>query len=197
MTPEQKREDIRLQIDGQVFTPSATQLVEDAFAARAVESTSGGASNRRSDLEDTADQDLDGFNAAITPTPLDGSGYVEAKMTTYIDIVDPWAGAPQDIYALVCVLEVLSETGDEGAEARAHMYGPKDGPAGAVLSFARDAGNPKIWRSQSQEGRYWSDPDENASMRLLWANGSIPVDSTKELQGYGDRDYAVVRYGGS
>lgn len=195
-TPEEKRARITDDINVQIFQAGGTQLVEDALAARAVESTSGGASNRRSDLEDTPDPDLDSFDPAIVPTPLDGSGTTEAKQTTFIDIVDPWAGAPADIYALVVWLEVLSDTGDEGAEARAHMFGPKDGPAGAVLPFTRDAGNPKLWRAQSQEGRYWSDPAETASMRLLWANGSVPVDSTKILQGYGDRDYSVVRYGG-
>lgn len=194
-TPEEKRGQIRADIDNQVFAPSGTQLVEDAFAARAVESTSAGASERRSDLEDTADGALDSFNPAIVPTPLDGSGFVEAKQTAFIDVVDPWVSEPDNVYALVVLLEVLTDTGDEGASARAHMFGPRDGPAGAVMTFTRDAGNPKVWRSQSQLGRYWADPNLTASMRLLWDNGSLPVDSTKELQGYGDRDYSVVRAG--
>ena len=194
-TPEEKRADITNRINAQVFRADGTQLVEDPLAARAVESTSGGASNRRSDLEDTADNALDGFDPTITPTPLDGAGAVEAKQTAFIDIVDPWAGAPQDVYALVVWLEVLTDTGDEGASARAHMFGPKDGPAGAVLPFTRDAGNPKLWRVESQDGRKWDSPETTASMRLLWDNGSLPVDSTKILQGYGDRDYSVVRAG--
>lgn len=183
------------EIDAQVPDGSARRLVEDPLFEGEIQSYSGGASERKSDLEDTADVDVDEFNTAVTPTPLSGAGFVQAKMTTFIDIVDPWAGAPSDIYALRCALQILTE-GEyaDGASARAHMFN-EAGIDQGVISFTQDAEDPSIWWAQSQEGRYWGDPDTSASMRLLWDSGSLPVAETKLLNGFGDRQYAVVRAG--
>lgn len=193
-TPQEKRDAFTSQINAQIFAASGTQLVEDPLAARAVEATSGGASAKRSELEDTADQDLDTFDSTVIPTPLDGGTVIEAKQTTFVDVLDPHAGTPNAIYGLVVWLEVLTETGAEGAEARAHMFGPKDGPGGAVYPFAQDPGNPRLWKAQHGQAFLWENPEQTASMRLYWASGSVAVDNTKTLR-YGDRDYSVVRYG--
>lgn len=200
-TPEQKRAALEQEIDQQIFQMDAQQLVEDPVARSAVTATSGGAANRRADLEDTDDAGLDAFDPAIVPSPLDGHGVVQGRMTFYIDVVDPWAGDLDAIYAGICALEVLnSATGDEGQSARAQMLGPNDG-AGAVTPFTRDADNPMLWWAQTEQGRYWDDPETPASMRLLWDDGSRPVDKTANVRGYGEgqgkdrRYYATVRYG--
>lgn len=194
-TVAQTRDQLQREIDAQVPDGGARQLVEDALFEGQIQSYSGGASELKSDLEDTPDAELDAFNTTIHPTPLDGTGYIQAKMTTFVDIVDPWAGAPNDIYALRCGINIITE-GEEasGASARAHMFN-EQGVDQGVLPFVQDATNPAVWWCQSQEGRYWSDPAAKASMRLLWDSGSLPVAETKVLNGYGDRQYAIVRAG--
>lgn len=189
------KQQMAAQIDSQVPDGGARQLVEDALFEGQIQSYSGGASERKSELEDTPAAELDSFDVTVVPTPLDGAGYVQAKMTTFIDIVDPWAGAPNDIYALRCVLKIITD-GQEasGASARAHMF-DEQGVDQGVMSFTQDPANSAIWETQSQVGRYWSDPEQGASMRLLWDSGSIAVAETKQLDGYGDRQYAIVRAG--
>ena len=195
-SPEQKRARLYADIDNQVTQDPSRRLVEDPTMWRSIESTSGAASAKASDLEDTSDANLDAFDATIDPTPADGAGYIEARMTTTIGIGStPWPDDQSpDVLALIVILEIIMG-GDTaaGASARAHMFGPKDGPSGAVMPFTQDAQNPAIWKSESQVGRYWQDPAQTASMRLLWNNGSLPVAETKILQGQGDSQSAVVR----
>lgn len=189
------RRQLAAEIDAQVPNDSVRRLVEDPLFEREVAVYSGGASERKSELEDTPDAGLAEFNPTVTPTPPKGTGYAEAKMTTFIDIVDPWAGAPTDVYALVCVVKITTpgEEGD-GEALRAHMFN-EAGVDQGVLPFTQDPDDLAVWRVQSQDGRLWADPEAKASMRLLWDSGSLPVAETKVLNGFGDRRYAVVRAG--
>lgn len=193
-SPAQKRAKMNGIIDAQVANGTARDLVEDATLERDIEMTSGGASERKSDLEDESDANLDAFDTTITPTPIDGAGFIEAKVVTTIARVTPWVGAPDDDLALKVVIKII-RGGDAvaGASARAHMFGPKDGPAGAVMTFTQDATDPNIWESQSQQGRYWQDENQEASMRLLWNSGSLPVAETRVIVGLGDRQSMIVR----
>lgn len=189
------RQQLSSEIDAQVPNDSVRRLVEDPLFERQVEAYSGGASERKSELEDTPDANLDSFESTVIPTPANGTGFVEAKMTTFIDIVDPWAGAPQNIYALVCVVKITTPGEESDGEAlRAHMFN-EAGVDQGVLPFTQDPDDLAVWRTQSQEGRYWSDPAAKASMRLLWDSGALAVAETKLLNGFGDRQYAVVRAG--
>ena len=195
-SPEQQRAEMLSEIDAQVVQDPSRRIIEDPTLWRSTERTSGAASAKASDLEDTPDANLDAFDTKIDPTPVDGAGFIEARMTATIGIGStPWPNDQSpDILALIVVLEIIMD-GDvaAGASARAHMFGPNDGPSGAVMTFSQDAANPAIWTSETQVGRYWQDPAETASMRLLWNNGSLPVAETKILQGQGDSQSAVVR----
>lgn len=191
------REQKAREIDAQVPDGGARQLVEDPLFEGLIQSNSGGASERKSELEDTPDAEVAAFNTAIVPTPFDGAGYVQAKMTVFIDIVDPWAGAPDAIYALRVALKVITPGSEaDGESARAHMFNG-DGVDQGVLPFTQDPEDPAVWQCQSQDGRFWTDPEDVAKMRLYWDSGSLPVTDTMTIEGYGDanRKYAIVRAG--
>jgi hypothetical protein len=191
------REQKAREIDAQVPDGGARQLVEDPLFEGLIQSNSGGASERKSELEDTPDAEVAAFNTAIVPTPFDGAGYVQAKMTTFIDIVDPWAGAPDAIYALRVALRIITPGSEaDGESARAHMFNG-DGVDQGVLPFTQDPDDPAVWQCQSQDGRFWTDPEDVAKMRLYWDSGSLPVTDTMTIEGYGDasRKYAIVRAG--
>ena len=186
-----QRADLQRRINDQIPIFNATEVAIDAGKNNDVARYSGAASDKQVELESTADQDLDAFDPIITPAnPQADVGY--SRFTITIAELTPWAGAPDDDLGFVVTLYVEEGLEAEGAEGRVYVVEGAD--QGAVLPFAQDPTDPRLWVVESRDGAKWSDPEQGIKIHLLWGAGSLQVSPTLHSERQYDRKAVGVRY---
>lgn len=187
-----QRADLKRQIDSQIPNYSSTETLIDDGKNRDVMRASGAASDKQIELQDTADQDLDAFDPTLAVAePQADVGY--SRFTASIAEVTPWGSAPNDNLGFVSSLYTEEGLEAEGAEGR--LYVVEGADAGAVLPFAQDDTDARLWTVESRDGFKWSDPEQGIKVHLLWGAGSLQVSPTLHCERKYDRKAVGVRYG--
>ena len=185
----QYEQDIRLQVQD---TTVATTL-EDPLIETDIVREQAAASEKRRELDDTADADLDGFSPMLDVKPPQ-SDFGYARLSIEVAQQEPWVGAPADDTGWRAVLQIQSDYAADGADARLSITdSPKgiDGP----LPFTADPDDPLRWTVEASAGKMWQGDDGPVSAVLRWGSGSIIVGRVLTSPSMHVRDSQNVEYG--
>ena len=194
------RNDIANQVRQQVRQPASVAqaaLDPQAITVAQYRYDEAAVTQKLNELEDTADNDLDGFDPTIAPTDADDVTKAVSNVTVEIAELPPWVGAPNDTLGFLVILE--TEIGQEaiGSELRINVIdAPKDKTA-VLGPGIQDPDNPRIWTITSRDGFKWQDEASSATIRCYWGSGSEYVTGNIEAKAFGPeyRETSPIEYG--
>ena len=185
-------------ISGQIPDPRVQDTVQDPGVERDLIRIQSAATDKRRELDSTADADLPEFDPTLeVAPPQNGKAYARISIETVI--LAPWVGAPDNTYGIVSTLEIQKEFSDDGDEARfSILSSPSPGTPGGVdgpLPFVQDPANPQVWVVESRDGHKWAPADDGpVEWELRWGAGSIVVSRPQPVKGLHQRIAQNIRY---